>query len=106
MVKKVILIKNLRYKKPVYPYDVKVDRSSPLGNPFYMADESERDEVCDKYDVYLQKEMCCYSQDKFATEIHKLKDIWQKYGKLNLFCWCSPKRCHAKTIKSYLEAIV
>lgn len=25
---------------------IKVDRSSPVGNPFYMHDKSERDEVC------------------------------------------------------------
>ena len=30
-----------------------IGRPSPLGNPFWMADESQRDAVCDKYADWL-----------------------------------------------------
>ena len=40
-----IEICNLRKQKPIEPYDVKVDRSSILGNPFVMRSEMERDSV-------------------------------------------------------------
>ena len=36
---------------------VKVDRSSVLGNPYFMKDESKRDEVCDKYEVYFNNKI-------------------------------------------------
>ena len=39
-----IEICNLRNKKPKYLYDVIVDRSSPLGNPFVMETEEFRNE--------------------------------------------------------------
>ena len=32
---------------------IKVDRTTTVGNPFIMHNESERDEVCDKYDEYF-----------------------------------------------------
>lgn len=41
--------------------------------------------------------------DKIEEELNRLKNIHNTYGKLNLFCWCSPKRCHSETIKNYLE---
>lgn len=44
-----ITIHNLRNEKPTHIYDVRVDRTSPLGNPFYMTNESQRHEVCLKY---------------------------------------------------------
>jgi len=33
------MIKNLRYEKPKHEWDVRVDRTSILGNPFYMQNE-------------------------------------------------------------------
>jgi hypothetical protein len=50
-----IEICNLRKQKPIEPYDVKVDRTSILGNPFYMKDESQRSVVCDKYEEYFNQ---------------------------------------------------
>ena len=52
-VNKMICIKNLRNEKPNNAYDFKVDRSSVLGNPYYMFDECMRDDVCIKYEMYF-----------------------------------------------------
>ena len=30
-----------------------------------------------------------------------MQTVLQEYGKLELFCWCFPKRCHAESIKKY-----
>jgi hypothetical protein len=66
-----------------------------------MANESQRDAVCDKYDVYFKR---MQSFDKaFKDELDRLYSILKEFGKLELFCWCAPKRCHAETIKEYLE---
>ena len=97
-----IEICNLRKQKPIEPYDVKVDRSSILGNPFVMRSEIERDSVCDKYELHFKSKIKNKSE-RFLNEILNLINIYKKYNKLRLFCWCSPKRCHAETIKKYIE---
>ena len=61
---------------------VDVDRGTPWGNPYKMAREKDRDEVCDRY------------EEHFAG----LPDIHDRLGELRgkvLACWCYPKRCHA-----------
>jgi hypothetical protein len=107
-----ITIHNLRNEKPSEPYDVIVDRRSPLGNPFSMSDESQRDEVCDRYEGWFQdmltmKPITPYNSPKvhssFGVEILRLQETYKKHGKLRLFCWCTPKRCHAETIAKFVE---
>lgn len=94
---------NLRYEKTKYPYDVRVDRfNKTLGNKFYMRSELERDLVCDKYDAWF-KEQVQNNNAEVLNALNQLSEIYEQYGKLRLFCWCAPKRCHAETIKTYLE---
>lgn len=92
-----IHIKNLRYEQPKQEWDVKVDRGTPLGNPFYMKSERERDSVCDKYHILLLDQIKKCNQD-ILDELYGLRGIYSLFGELNLFCWCAPKRCHAETI--------
>ena len=97
-----INILNLRSGKPKHPWEFKVDRSSPLGNPYNMLHESERDIVCDKY----RKWFYTYTHDdSFFAYLKLMVNSYKKYKKLNLFCWCHPERCHAETIKEYLKTI-
>jgi hypothetical protein len=99
-----IEICNLRYENIKFDYDIKVDRSSILGNKFYMHNESERNIVCDKYELYFKEQL---SRNKaFVNELRRLYKIYKTYGKLRLFCWCYPKRCHAETIKKFLEKYI
>ena len=102
-----IHICNLNTEKPQYPYDVKVCRGvSPLGNPEYMADESQRDTVCDSYPEWLQDQLNITCNQAVINELLRLIKIYEDYGVLRLFCFCAPKRCHSETIKTYiLEAI-
>lgn len=109
-----IEICSLRTTKPQYEYDVRVDRQSVLGNPFKMDNESQRNAVCDEYAVYFDGIVTnnwsvlhnyCVSSDEreeFMTELRRLYKLAKKHGKLRLFCWCAPKRCHAETIKRFL----
>lgn len=107
-----IIIKNLRKDNPFPPgmlvaigrgtVDFRVDRESPVGNPFHMKVESERNLVCEKYEQYFSKQML----DE-TSELHKyvsLMEIAYNEGdNINLWCWCAPLRCHAETIKKYIE---
>jgi len=96
-----IEICNLRKEKPTSPCDVKVDRSSVLGNPFPMFNESKRDLVCEKYKDYFYNSLIY--KPEASKELQRLIAIHNEYGTLRLFCWCFPKRCHGETIKEYLE---
>lgn len=65
---------------------VRVDRATNWGNPFIMADESQRDEVCNKFELYAFW--------RLNMEPHWLDALKGK----DLACWCAPKRCHAETL--------
>jgi hypothetical protein len=75
-----------------------------LGNPYWMNDESKRDEVCDKFKLYLKKEF-----EKGNSKVHKrayeLVAIAKKQD-LELACFCAPKRCHTESIKELIEGLL
>jgi hypothetical protein len=93
-----IEIRNLRGKKPGQPWDVRVDRTSVLGNPF-LTSRTDRNDACDKYEIWFSENI-----GKLRIELLRLNRIHAQYGQLTLFCWCAPRRCHAETIKRWLES--
>ena len=96
-----IYIGNLRKKYDDEILQVRVDRSSPLGNPFFMKNENQRDDVCDAYEQYFN--MLIKDQSgAFYGELNRIISI-AKTQDVRLMCWCSPKRCHSETIKNYIE---
>ena len=91
-----IRVDNIRtYKPDPNEISIKVDRSTLLGNPYYMNDESERDKVCDKYAVYLAESYD--TRAEIASEINCIADILTR-SDVVLLCWCYPKRCHSEEI--------
>ena len=91
-----ILIKNLRYEKPKYPYQVRIDRASKVGNPFWMSSEIHRDKVCEQYENWAR------NNPMIKDEVRKMVMLYKQYGQLELFCWCAPKRCHGETLRSMI----
>ena len=73
---------------------------SPLGNPFIMKAESDRDRVCDKYKTWLWQQIK-EENKKVINELNRLLKLAQE-DELNLVCFCVPKRCHGDTIKACL----
>ena len=97
-----ITIKNLRTGTPANPWGVRVDRQNGiLGNPFFMKDESQRDAVCDKYAKWLD-ENAKLDNSPVKQELDRLLNIYKTYGRIDLWCWCAPKRCHAEKIREYI----
>jgi len=91
-----IVIKHLKFDTPRRPWDVRVDRHTIWGNPFRMSGEAQRDEVCDRYERYFYDRLL--HDTSFKYYFSELQNLYLTHGKLNLFCWCAPKRCHAETI--------
>ena len=71
-----------KYHGTAPPGAVYIGRGSPYGNPFVIGEDGTRDEVCDKYLVYL-----CQNPEL----VSKIKT--QLRGK-HLVCFCKPRRCH------------
>ena len=77
-------------------YEVYIGRPSIFGNPFEIGKDGDRDEVCDKYEIYVRDRI---KKDRiFRNQIKNLK------GK-TLGCWCSPKRCHGEILIRLSEEI-
>lgn len=68
-----------------------------------MRKESDRDLVCDRYKEYFYNKI--NNSEQFLLKVYELFLIYEQYSKLELFCWCAPKRCHAETIKEFLESL-
>lgn len=64
------------------PYDVYIGRPSKWGNPFEIGKDGSRQEVIEKFAVWLMH------QPKLVEDARK-----ELRGKI-LGCWCAPKRCH------------
>ena len=95
-----ITLCNLRNTKPEHPWDVRVDRSSILGNPY----KDERELSCDKYHEYFLAQV--EKSESFIQELRRLWHIHTQYKQLRLFCWCMPLRCHSETIKEFLDQYI
>lgn len=89
-----------------------VGRGSLFGNPFNPSDGKDlsklsdkgRDEVCDKYEEFFPVEL--KRNPEFRSAVIYLVKKALSDGELVLGCFCSPKRCHAETIKDYVELIL
>lgn len=91
-----------KYEKLGYEV-IRIDRKTPVGNPFYMRDESQRDSVCDAYEAYFHSKVTEKKDQQFLDYLRMIyKLALQK--PVALACWCAPKRCHGETIKKFIEA--
>ena len=73
-------------------YDVRIDRTTKWGNPFRSGRDGDRDEVCDKFEEWIQ------TQPELLAVLGELK------GKC-LGCWCVPLRCHGDTLAKLAEEL-
>lgn len=93
---------NLRtYKLEPNTILIKIDRSSVLGNPFKMHNETERDTVCDQYEACFPKLL--KTSILAQAEIDYIIRMIETHENVALGCWCVPKRCHGLTIIDYIH---
>lgn len=70
------------------PYDVRIDRQSPWGNPFRIGKDGTRAEVIEKYTDWI----CAKEQRPLLRRARQ-----ELAGKV-LGCWCSPEPCHGDVL--------
>lgn len=80
-----------------------IGRSSPLGNPFVIGKDGNRDEVITKYVKWIGEIAMSHTIHglRVRNEIKRLHALAQQ-GPLNLVCFCAPKACHGDVIKEIL----
>lgn len=85
-----------------HKYDIYIGRGkcpktgelSEWGNPFKIGIDGNREEVINKYEEYLKKQL---------KESLGLKDkLKQLKGKI-LGCWCRPLSCHGDILLKYIN---
>jgi hypothetical protein len=69
---------------------VRVDRATPLGNPFVIGRDGDRATVIARYRDYLRRS---------PALLARLDDLRGKA----LGCWCAPEACHADALIEELE---
>ena len=69
-------------------FDIYIGRGSIWGNPFRISIDGNREEVINKYEIYLLN-------NKFLMS--KVKELKGK----KLGCFCKPKACHGDVLKKY-----
>lgn len=79
-----------------------IGRGSPLGNPFIIGRDGDRDEVCEAYEAWFTDQV----KDENPAVMAELRRLYHiaRDGALVLGCFCAPKRCHGETIKRFLES--
>lgn len=78
-----------------------VGRPSPLGNPYPMRNEGERIKVIRAFARWFQRAK--EEDPAVRAELDRLYRVL-KSGRLELTCWCSPRKCHAEIIARELAA--
>lgn len=76
-------------------------RGSPLGNPFRMSTEADRDEVCEKYEHYFNEKVM--AEGPFRNAVIDIYHRAKRGEHVKLECFCAPKRCHCDIIKRFIE---
>jgi hypothetical protein len=79
-----------------------VGRPSPLGNPFVLGKDGDRETVVAKYLEWLRAEW--KKNGPVKAELLRLAKVAEQ-GDLELTCWCAPQACHADKIKQAIEGI-
>lgn len=75
-------------------YDIYIGRGSPWGNPYKIGEDGTREEVIEKYRLYLWEQV---KSGKITKE--QLIALQSK----RLGCFCKPQACHGDIIIKAVE---
>lgn len=78
-----------------------IGRGSPLGNPFVIGVHGTREEVIEKYKVWLNEQIA-NNNPVVLDELNRLGNKAIDDKGLALQCFCYPKPCHGAVIKEKL----
>lgn len=86
--------------------NIRIDRATPLGNPYVMHREEQRQEVCDLYATFLNDVLANESSEAILDQLQMILDHLLEGDYVNLQCWCSPEHCHGEHIRKVLIDVI
>jgi hypothetical protein len=81
---------------------VYVGRPTPLGNPFRLLREEDRDEVVARYATWLERELRRGNRE-VVQALEELYRLLKRRGDITLLCFCAPRRCHGEIVAERLK---
>jgi hypothetical protein len=81
---------------------VYVGRPTPLGNPFRLEREDQREEVVARYATWLEEELH-RGNPAVTRALEELYRSLKRRGDITLLCFCAPRRCHGEVIAEHLK---
>jgi hypothetical protein len=81
---------------------VYVGRPTPLGNPFRLFREEDRNKVVDQYATWLDEQVR-RGNPAVTQALEELYRMLKRRGDITLLCFCAPQRCHAEVIAERLR---
>lgn len=82
--------------------NVRIDRATPLGNPYVMYREEQRQEVCESFKSYLEYELDKQTNQPLLDQFESIFNLVSEGKVVNLQCHCSPSSCHGEVIRDKL----
>jgi hypothetical protein len=79
-----------------------IGRPTPLGNPFRLEKEDQREQVVAQYATWLREELKRGNQE-VTLALNELYRRLKRQGSVTLICFCAPKRCHGEIIAEHLK---
>jgi hypothetical protein len=83
---------------------VYIGRPSPLGNPYVLYTDGDRDHVIELYREWLHTSY--FNNPIVRSEIDRLVTLCKDGANIELQCYCAPKKCHGDVIKEFVETIL
>jgi hypothetical protein len=111
-------------------YQIRIDRATIMGNPFFLKDsttDEERDfnlkmyrlylnlvikkgaypmeasdRLANQYELFISNTFKNPSREEFMNEFNRLVEL-AKLKPIELMCFCFPKKCHGDILKSAIE---
>ncbi len=78
-----------------------IDRGTPLGNPYKIGPDGDRDTVVEGYDAYARGKM--KHDPQFSAAVAEIAKHVEAGNDVKLMCWCAPLNCHGRVVKKLVE---
>ena len=81
--------------------------NSPLGNPYRIGKDGDRNEVIQKFRQKLWDELQLAELGTVTPLVREVRElaVLSETNDIHLFCWCAPEPCHCDVIKRCIEWI-
>ena len=77
-------------------------RPTPLGNPYRLIKEEEREQVAARYATWLEHQVR-RGNPEVIRALDELYRALKHRGHITLLCFCAPRRCHGEIIAEHLK---